>query len=74
MMIQVGEASPPHRERMVAEFHVAHDGYIDIPAEVYEHEGKLMIAIYSREGGNPWEFPLADFIQAIGQAIAVLGR
>jgi hypothetical protein len=74
MIIQVGEASSPHRERMVAEFHVAHDGYIDIPAEVYEHEGKLMIAIYSREGGNPWEFPLADFIGAIGQAIAVLGR
>lgn len=75
MIIQVGEASPPHRERMVAEFHVAHDGYIDVPAEVYEDdEGRLMIALYSKEGGNPWEFPLPDFIAAIGQAIAIVGR
>jgi len=59
---------------MVAEFHVSHDGFVDVPAEVYEDGGKLMIAIYSREGGNPWEFPLADFVEAIGQAIAVLWR
>ena len=74
MTIQVGEASPPHRDQMVAEFHVAHDGYIDVPAEVYEHDGRLMIALYSREGGDPWEFPLSEFLQAIGQAIAVIGR
>lgn len=74
MPIHVGEASPPHREKMVAEFHVAHNDVIDVPAEVYEDDGKLMIAIYSREGGHPWEFPLADFIEAIGKAIAVLGR
>lgn len=73
-MIQVGEASPPHRERMVAEFHVVHDGLVDVPAEVYEENGKLMIAIYSREGGSPWEFALADFVEAVGKAIAVLGR
>ena len=73
MTIHVGEASPPHREKMVAEFHVEHDGVIDIPAEVPDDDGKLMIAIYSRDGGNPWEFPLAKFIEAIGKAIAVLG-
>jgi hypothetical protein len=33
-----------------------------------------MIALYSREGGNPWELPLADFMQAIGQAIAIIGK
>jgi len=74
MPIHVGEASPPHRETVVAEFHVDEGGVIDVPAEVYEDDGKLMIAIYSREGGNPWEFPLSDFVEAIGQAIAVLGR
>lgn len=74
MTIHVGPAGPPHRESLVAEFHVAHDGVIDIPAEIYEDDGKLMIAIYSREGGNPWEFLLSDFVGVIGQAIAVLGR
>jgi hypothetical protein len=75
MMIQVGEASPPHRERMVAEFHVAHDGFIDVPAEVCENdEGRLTIALYSKERGSPREFPLFDFIAAIGQAIAIVGR
>lgn len=74
MPIHVGEAGPPHREKVVAEFHVTHEGVIDIPAEVYDEDGKLMIAIYSREGGQPWDFPLADFIEAIGKAIAILGR
>jgi hypothetical protein len=75
MSIHVGEASPPHREHMVAEFHVAHEGMIDIPAEVFEDDGgRLMIALYSKKGGDPWEFPLADFVQAIGSAMAILGR
>ncbi|HMK97647.1 MAG TPA: hypothetical protein VK425_08895 [Acidimicrobiales bacterium] len=72
MTIHVGHASPPHRDSTVAEFHVAHDGFVDIPAEIYRSEGQLMIAIYSRAGGDPWEFPLGDFIEAIGKGIAIL--
>jgi len=50
MTIHVGEASPPHREKMVAEFHVAHDGVMDIPAEIYDDDGKLMIAVRRGRG------------------------
>jgi hypothetical protein len=73
MAIQVGEASPPHRDEMVAEFHVIHDGLVGIPAEMFREDGKLMIAIYSRSGSEPWEFSLAEFLEAIAKGIAVLG-
>jgi hypothetical protein len=73
MTIHVGAAGPPHREGVVAEFHVIHDEFVDIPAELFRDDGKLMIAIYARGGGDPWEFPLADFLEAIGKGIGILG-
>jgi hypothetical protein len=72
MMIQVGEASPSHRENAVAESHVRHDEFIDVPAEVYRENGVLMIGLYAREGGIQWEYSLAEFVQAIGLAIAIV--
>lgn len=70
--IDVGRASPPHRERSVAEFHVAHDGMIDIPAEIYRERGVLRISIYGKSGGESWNFPVADFLAAIGKGVAIL--
>ena len=72
MPIQVGEASPPHRDERVAEFHVFHDGFVGVPAEIFRLNGRLMIAIYSREGREPWEFSLAEFVEAIGRGISIL--
>jgi hypothetical protein len=73
MTIQVGEASPPHRDAAVAEFHVRHDACVDIPAEVYRDNGRLMIALYAREGGIQWEYPLSEFLEAIGKGIGIVG-
>lgn len=73
MTIQVGEASPPHRESVVAEFHVRQGDDVDIPAEIYRSEGRLMIALYAREGGISWEFSVAEFIEATGKGISILG-
>ena len=58
---------------MVAEFHVINDGFVDVPAELFRAKGQVMIALYPRAGGNPWEFPLADFLRAVGEGLAVLG-
>ena len=73
MTIQVGAAGPPHREGTVAEFHIVHDGFVDVPAELFRVDGRMMIAIYSREGGPPWEFHLSEFLEAVGKGIAILG-
>jgi hypothetical protein len=74
MIIQIAETAPPHRDGIVAEFNVVHDGFVEIPAEVYEREGKLRLTIYGREGGVAWDYDVSDFIQALGNAIAVVGR
>jgi hypothetical protein len=73
MGIQVGEASPPHRESVVAEFHVREGDFVNIPAEVYRDGEQLMIALFAREGGVSWEFRLADFLEALGRGIAIVG-
>jgi hypothetical protein len=58
---------------MVAEFNVVHDDSVEIPAEVYESDGKLKMTIYDRDGGIAWEYDVSDFLQALGKAIAVIG-
>ncbi|MFY9888587.1 MAG: hypothetical protein WAK71_09785 [Streptosporangiaceae bacterium] len=73
MVIQIAETAPPHREGIVAEFNVLNDGAVEIPAEVYSDGGRLKLTIYSRDGHVAWEFYLADFIQAVGNAMAVVG-
>jgi hypothetical protein len=32
-----------------------------------------MIALFAREGGVSWEFRLADFLEALGRGIAIVG-
>jgi hypothetical protein len=70
--IHVGIAYPPHREEGVAEFHVEHDGIIDIPAEIFRSNGRLMIGLYSRNDGLAWEYSLSDFLAAIAAGIGTL--
>ena len=72
--IEVGRTSPPHRTESVAEFHVLHDGVVDIPAELYRDQGVLRIALYGKSGGESWNYPLSDFLAAIGSGIRVLDQ
>lgn len=72
-MFQIVLASPPHRDDLVAQMHIEHDGGVAIPAEVFRADGRLTVAVYPVQGGDPWEFPLGEFIQAMGQAIERLG-
>jgi hypothetical protein len=71
--IHVGIAYPPHREDGVAEFHVRHDDAIDIPAEIFQQDGRLMIGLYSRTGGLAWEYALSDFLAAIASGMEIVG-
>lgn len=73
MTINVGIAYPPHREEGVAEFHVMHGNVIDIPAELFRKDGRLMIGLYSKSDGLAWEYPLSDFLAAIASGMEVLG-
>ena len=72
MTIHVGIAFPPHRDEGVAEFHVASDDSIEIPAEIFRADGRLMIALYARAGGIAWEYRLSDFLAALASGIEVL--
>jgi hypothetical protein len=72
MSIQVGLAGPPHRDECVAQFHVLHDASLEIPAEIFRKDGKLMIGIFAREGGISWEYTVAEFLQAIAQGMEIL--
>lgn len=72
MSIHVGVAYPPHREEAVAEFHVKHDDVVDIPAEIFRQDGRLMIGLYARTGGLAWEYSLSDFLGAIASGIAII--
>jgi hypothetical protein len=73
MRLEIGIATPPHREEAVAEFRIHHDrGGISLPAEMYREGGRLKLAIYNSGGGIAWEFGLADLLEAIGRGIALI--
>jgi hypothetical protein len=74
MKIEVDLAAPPHRDSIVAEFHVTHGKYTDIPAEVYLENGILMIAIYSAQGGIAWEYSVSEFVKAIANGMSILEK
>ena len=46
---------------------------MDFPAEVYDDDGKLMIALNAPPADGPWEFGVAEFLEAIAKAIKILG-
>jgi len=72
-MFDISLASPPNREELVAEILLRSEASVDQPAEVFRSDGRVMLALYPRGDGDPWEFPLADFVEAIGRAMARLG-
>ncbi|HEX3461314.1 MAG TPA: hypothetical protein VHT49_10455 [Acidimicrobiales bacterium] len=65
MTIEVFKANPEDRDSPVAELRVAHDGTVDVSAQVFSENGELMIAIFARAGGVEWQFPLSEFVEAI---------
>jgi hypothetical protein len=71
-MFEISLASPPNREELVAEILLRSAASVDQPAEVFRSDGRIMLALYPRGDGGPWEFPLADFLEAIGQAMSRL--
>ena len=72
MSIHVGITYPPHRDEGVAEFHVSHEGVVDIPAEIFNSGGRMMIALYSRNEGIAWEYTLSDFLAAVAAGIEII--
>jgi hypothetical protein len=72
MTIHVGIAYPHPPPGPIAEFHIAHDGVMDIPAELFGLDGRVMIGLYSRGDGIAWEYPVSDFLAAIGSGSRVL--
>ncbi len=74
MSITVGPAGPPHRDSAVAEFRTYGEGTVEVVAEMFVANDKLMIGFYSHTPGPSWDFELAEFLEAIGQGMAVLRR
>jgi hypothetical protein len=73
MTIEIAKMYPPDRESDVVELHVPHDGFIDIPVEIYYEGTELRIGVFGRSGGVSWRYPLDEFLDAIRRAVAFLG-
>jgi hypothetical protein len=58
----------------VAQFRVYEGDVVNVAAELYLQDGKASLALYPKVGGEPWEFTVADFVEAIGKGLRVLGR
>jgi len=71
--IEIFKAFPPDRESTVVELNVRHDGAVDVPAEIYRENGERMIAIFGREGGAAWVYPLDEWVAALHKAAEALG-
>jgi hypothetical protein len=70
---KISKGFPPDRESPIAELTVSHDGVVDIPAEIYRENGEVRIALFGRQDGTAFEYPLAEWIEAINSAVEVLG-
>jgi len=74
MSFEIFKAFPPNRETAIAELWVRHDGVVDIPAQIYREGQVLKIKIFGREGGVVWEYPIEEWVEAVGRAIKCLGE
>jgi hypothetical protein len=72
MTFEFCKAFPPDRESAVVELNVRNDGRVDIPAEVRREEGQLRIAIFGKEEGVAWDYPLQEWIDALTRAAEIL--
>jgi hypothetical protein len=54
-------ASPPDRERLVAEVFYAREQW----AEINQERGSLTLELYPRRDGKPWEFSFDEALTAL---------
>jgi hypothetical protein len=73
MSFEFFKGFPPDRDTPVVELNVRHGDTVDIPAEIRRERGQIRIAIFAREGGIAWDYPVAEWIDAIQRAVVVLG-
>lgn len=57
-------ASPPDREKLVAQLSVANEMW----AEINSESGQFEAEIYPRRDGKPWVFALQSALEAINRA------
>lgn len=57
-------ASPPDREKLVAELFFGSEQW----AEINQESDSLVIELYPRRDGRPWEFPYHEAIAALERA------
>ncbi len=73
MTFELFKAFPPDRDSAVVELNVRSGGQVDIPAEVRREGGQLRIAIFGKQEGTVWDYPLEDWMTALTRAAEILG-
>lgn len=66
--IEIFVAYPPDREGPVAELHVPMGDTVEVPAEVYDEGGQLMVTLFSQADGPAWRYPLSEIRDALDRA------
>lgn len=61
---RIGLASPPDREKLVAEIFFGDMQW----AEINQERGDLEVEFYPRTDGKPWELKYDDAVKALNQA------
>ena len=61
-------ASPPDRDKLVAEIFFGNQQW----AEINQEEGILAVEFYSRSDGQPWRIALPDAVAALQEAEKLL--
>jgi hypothetical protein len=62
-------ASPPDREKVVAEIFVGDTQWSELSCEI---DGHLVAEFYPRPDGTPWRFPFREALEALERAAARL--
>ena len=62
--MSVDIASPPDREKLVAEIFYDHEQW----AEIHQETGSLMLELYPRRDGKPWEFSFDEALKTLRHA------
>jgi len=57
-------ASPPDREKLVAELFYGSEQW----AEIHQELGHLTLQLYARRDGQPWEFPFDEAVSMLQRA------
>lgn len=62
--LRINIASPPDREKLVAEVFFGDEQV----AELNQETGELQVEIYPRPSAKPWVLSYSDFVTALSQA------